>query len=69
MPNPLPAGQFGEASIDLTASGIVPAGACEGFSSAYVKSRGSTSFNAEIKDFVAPQHVNIATCAPITWTR
>jgi hypothetical protein len=65
-PNPVPAGQFGETAIDLTASGIIPIGVCEGFSSAYVKSRASTSFNSEVKDFVAPQHVNIATCASIT---
>jgi hypothetical protein len=65
LPNPLPAGQFGEASIDLTASGLIPPGACAAFSSAYVKSRASTSFNSEVKDFVAPQHVNIATCSRI----
>jgi hypothetical protein len=65
-PNPLPAGQFGETAIDLTASGIIPSGVCEGFSSAYVKSRASTSFTSEVKDFVAPQHVNISTCASIT---
>jgi hypothetical protein len=64
-PNPVPTNQFGEASIDLTASGIIPPGACAGFSSAYVKSRASTSFNSEVKDFVAPQHVNIATCSRI----
>lgn len=65
-PNPLPIGQFGETSIDLTASGIIPADSCKGFSSAYVKSRSSTSFTSELKDFVPPQHVNIATCASIT---
>jgi hypothetical protein len=65
-PNPVPTGQFGETSIDLTASGIIPAGVCEGFSSAYVKTRASTSFNSEVKDLVPPQHVNISTCASIT---
>jgi hypothetical protein len=66
LPNPVPAGQFGETAIDLTASGIIPVGVCEGFSSAYVKSRASTSFQSEVKDFVAPLHVNISTCASIT---
>jgi hypothetical protein len=65
-PNPVPAGQFGETSIDLTASNIIPAGVCRGFSSAYVKTRASTSFSSEVKDYVPPQHVNIATCASIT---
>ena len=66
VPNPVPTGQFGEVSIDLTASNIIPEGVCEGFSSAFVKSRASTAFNSEIKDLVPPQHVSIATCASIT---
>jgi hypothetical protein len=65
-PNPVPAGQFGEAAIDLTASGIIPQGSCVGFSSAYVKTRASTSFSSELKDYLPPQHVNINTCAFIT---
>jgi hypothetical protein len=64
-PSTLPAQQFGETAIDLTAANIIPLGVCKGFSSAYVKSRASTSFNSEIKDFVAPLPVNIATCSRI----
>jgi Prealbumin-like fold domain len=60
-----PAQQFGEASINLTCAGIVPAGACEGFSSAYVKSRSSTSFTSEIKDFIAPVTLHLANCGAI----
>jgi Prealbumin-like fold domain len=65
-PNPVPIGQFGETAIDLTASGIIPGGSCVGFSSAYVKTRASTAFTSELKDYVPPQHVDINTCASIT---
>jgi hypothetical protein len=59
-------GLFGEASIDLTAAGVFPAGTCEAFGSAFVKSRSSSSFTAEIKDFIAPIAVNITNCGSIT---
>lgn len=62
----LGAGLFGEASIDLTAAGVFPAGTCEAFGSAFVKSRSSSSFTAEIKDFIAPIAVNISNCGSIT---
>ena len=52
--NPVPALQFGETAIDLTTAGVFPAGTCEAFGSAFVKSRSSSSFTAEIKDFIAP---------------
>jgi hypothetical protein len=55
---------FGEAGLsfnDLFPSG----GTCGTFGSAYLKSRSSTSFSAEIKDFVAPQRVNITNCASL----
>jgi hypothetical protein len=57
----LPAGTFGEAAIDLTASGL--ATGC-GFSNAttFLKSRSSSSFTSEIKDFVAPISTPIAPC-------
>jgi Prealbumin-like fold domain len=60
-----PAQQFGEASINLTCAGIVPSGACESFGSAYVKSRSSTSFTSEIKDFIAPVSVSFSNCGEI----
>jgi len=60
-----PAQQFGEAAINLTCAGITPSGSCEGFSSAYVKSRSSTSFTSEIKDFIAPVAVSFSNCGAI----
>ena len=59
------AGLFGEAAINLTAAGVFPAGTCEAFGSTFLKSRSSSSFPAEIKDFVAPQPVNISNCGTI----
>jgi hypothetical protein len=61
----LPAGTFGEAAINLTAAGVFPAGTCEALGSAFLKSRSSASFPAEVKDFVAPQPVNIRNCGTI----
>ncbi|MEW1809022.1 hypothetical protein [Arthrobacter sp. SLBN-53] len=62
----LGAGLFGEASINLTKAGVFPAGVCEAFGSAFVKSRSSSSFTAEVKDFIAPIGVNISNCGSIT---
>jgi hypothetical protein len=63
--NPVPALQFGETAIDLTAAGVFPPGTCEAFGSAFLKSRASASFTAEVKDFVAPIPVNISNCGSI----
>jgi len=60
-----PAGQFGEASINLVCAGVIPPNTCAPFSSAYVKSRSSTAFNSEIKDFIAPVHLSITACGSI----
>jgi hypothetical protein len=62
----LPANTFGEAAVNLTAAGVFPPGTCEAFGSAFLKSRSSASFPAEVKDFVAPQPVNISNCGTIT---
>ncbi|ASN51130.1 hypothetical protein [Sinomonas sp. R1AF57] len=59
-------GLFGEAAIDLTGAGVIPEGTCESFGSAFVKSRSSSSFTAELKDFIAPIPVNISNCGTIT---
>jgi hypothetical protein len=64
--NPVPALQFGETAINLTAAGVFPAGTCEAFGSAFLKSRASASFGAEVKDFVAPVPVNISNCGRVT---
>jgi hypothetical protein len=61
----LPANTFGEAAINLTAAGVFPAGTCEALGSAFLKSRASASFPAEVKDFVAPQPVNISNCGTV----
>src|SRR5215471_9842008 len=63
--NPVSALQFGETAIDLTAAGVFPPGTCEAFGSAFLKSRASASFGAEVKDFVAPVPVHIANCGEI----
>jgi len=63
--NPVPALQFGETAIDLTAAGVFPPGTCKAFGSAFLKSRASASFTAEVKDFIAPIPVNIANCGEI----
>jgi len=61
-----PAQQFGEASINLTCAGIVQPGACESFGSGYVKSRSSTAFTSEIKDFIAPVALHFSNCGKLT---
>ena len=62
----LSARTFGEASINLQASGIFEAGVCRLFGRAYLKSRSSDSFTSELKDFIAPIPVQITNCAPVT---
>jgi hypothetical protein len=62
----LSARTFGEARINLQASGIFPAGQCTVFGKAYLKSRSSDAFTSELKDFIAPIPVNITNCAPVT---
>jgi hypothetical protein len=61
----LPGLTFGEASINLTAAGVFPPGTCVAFGSAFLKSRSSASFPAEVKDFVAPQPVHVSNCGQI----
>ena len=51
---------FGEAAISFEA--LFGEGSCGTFGSAYLKSRSSDSFTAEIKDFVAPERVNVSNC-------
>src|SRR5262249_4649952 len=49
---------FGEAAVNFNAL-FPPGPTCGPFGSAYLKSRSSTSFTAEIKDFVGPERVTI----------
>jgi len=65
-PRSLAALTFGEAAINLTNSGVFPPGVCKAFGSAFLKSRASASFPAEVKDFVAPVPVNISNCGRVT---
>jgi hypothetical protein len=51
---------FGETAISFEA--LFGSGACGSFGSAYLKSRSSDSFTAELKDFVAPEPVQIGNC-------
>jgi Prealbumin-like fold domain len=59
-----PAGQFGEAAINLQAAGIIPPNTCTHFGSVFVKSRAS-GFNSELKDFIAPVPINIDNCGTL----
>jgi hypothetical protein len=70
--NPPPAGgfnlpglTFGEAAIDLTDAGIFQSNVCAHFGSAFLKSRSSSSFTSELKDFIAPVAINISNCGNI----
>jgi Prealbumin-like fold domain len=54
---------FGEAEVDLDA--LTGTGGCVAFGSAYLKSRSSNSFTSELKDFIAPENVNIDQCASV----
>jgi len=65
----LAAGTFGEAAVDLTGANVFPADGCTSFASAFLKSRSSTSFTSEVKDFVAPQSVHVSNCGTITVTK
>ncbi|UCH27063.1 MAG: hypothetical protein JSV66_05310, partial [Trueperaceae bacterium] len=56
---------FGEAVINATKTFGETLGLCQTFNSVYVKSRSSTSFTASLKDFIAPQQVEIDTCQSI----
>ena len=62
----LPAGTFGEAAVNLTDAGVFPVNGCTSFGSAFLKSRSSTSFTSEVKDFVAPQSVHVSNCGTIS---
>jgi len=61
---PLDPFTFGEASITFGA--LFGTSTCGSFGSAYLKSRSSDSFTSEIKDFIAPEHVNISNCSGLT---
>jgi hypothetical protein len=57
---------FGEAALSFGA--IFSGSTCGTFGSAYLKSRASDSFSSEVKDFVAPERIQISSCAPSVTT-
>jgi hypothetical protein len=58
---------FGEAALSFSA--LFPnSGTCGTFGSAYLKSRSSTSFSSEVKDFISPQRVTISNCSTLATT-
>src|SRR3954451_4897028 len=64
---PLDAYTFGEAVISFDAIFPNPQ-TCGALGSAFLKSRSSTSFNSEIKDFIAPSKVTLSNCTSLTTT-
>jgi hypothetical protein len=68
-PRSLPGLTFGEAALDLTQSGIIAEGECAPFASAYLKSRSSASFPAELKDFIAPHATSLSNCGAVAITK
>jgi hypothetical protein len=64
----LSARTFGEAQIDFDAF-AGGSDACVSFGSAYLKSRSSDSFTAELKDFIAPIQLNFSNCGGIEITK
>ena len=61
----LSARTFGEAQVDFNAL-TGGAGSCTSFGSAYLKSRSSDTFNAALKDFIAPANLNLPNCGGVT---
>ena len=64
-PVSLPEATFGEAGINLTDAGVFTEGECTSFGSVWLKSRSAAAFDAELKDFIAPQEVNINNCGDL----
>jgi Cu/Zn superoxide dismutase len=56
---------FGEAAISFNAL-FPPGSPCTTLGSAYLKSRSSDSFTSELKDFIAPERVQISNCTTLT---
>jgi hypothetical protein len=52
---------FSEIAVDLTEAGLVAPGACETFNNEWAHSRSSSSFSAELKDFIFG-NVTLSTC-------
>lgn len=59
----------GEMAIDLTRSGIIPAGTCTSFNSIFVKGRSSAAFDSELKDVIAPFGLPFNNCGEVRITK
>ncbi|MEA3077665.1 MAG: hypothetical protein QOF60_2573 [Actinomycetota bacterium] len=59
------AGDFGEMVINGTTSGMLTAGVCTNFASAYAKSHSSNSFGSELKDFTPGVQRNVSNCGSV----
>ncbi|MGH9268973.1 MAG: prealbumin-like fold domain-containing protein [Acidimicrobiales bacterium] len=57
---------FGEAAVDLTAAGVLSPDECTVFTSVLVKSRASTAFTSELKDYIAPLPIAVSNCGTLT---
>jgi len=58
--------EFGEAGINLTAAGVIPAGSCAPFGKAFAVSRSSgNSAQAQMKDLVGPANFSLNQCGQI----
>jgi hypothetical protein len=68
-PRDLPASTFGETAINLTAAGVFGTNTCTTFATTFLKSRSSSSFTSEVKDFVAPIPTSITNCATVKITK
>jgi hypothetical protein len=56
--------EFGEAGINLTAAGVIPANTCASFGKAYAVSRSSgNSAQAQMKDLVGPAPFSLTNCS------
>jgi hypothetical protein len=64
-PRSLPASTFGEAAINLTEAGVFGTNTCSTFATTFLKSRSSSSFTSEVKDFVAPVPTTISNCGEV----
>ncbi len=64
-----PAFTFGEAAINLSGLGLIEEGDCSPFSSAWVRSRASDAFTSAVKDFIAPQDINLDNCSSLTFAK
>lgn len=62
---PLADATFGEAAVNLTKAGVLT-DLCKGFGQVMIRSRSSSAFNAELKDFIVPTQVSVTLPVDVT---